>query len=151
MDDSPLARLPQELRNYVYELAVTSDKPIRVSTEILPRWQAPGLLQCCHQSRNEASGIYFGGNTFSVNANAVLNTRERMHYLLETWLLALGPTTRSLVRHIRLDDEHCTHQDEVHGRIAFFKLCMDRRGVLPAQAEISVELRFGWRVNEVGF
>jgi len=39
MDNSPLAKVPPELRNQIYELAVTQDEPIRVD------W-CP-LVDCC--------------------------------------------------------------------------------------------------------
>jgi len=59
MDTSKLLSLPPEIRNQIYHLALTQDKPLP-STVICE----PGLLATNRQTRREALPIYYSENTF---------------------------------------------------------------------------------------
>ena len=53
-----LQRLPAEIRNEIFHLALAKDKPVEMTNP----W--PGLTGTCKQLREEALSIYFGSNTF---------------------------------------------------------------------------------------
>ncbi|KAK5111965.1 hypothetical protein LTR85_011712 [Meristemomyces frigidus] len=54
--------LPPELRNAIYEYALLGPSSIEVN----PDFKIPGPLVACQQVRNEALGIYYKLNTFSI-------------------------------------------------------------------------------------
>lgn len=60
---SPLISLPAELRNEIYDLALThSDGPIDVTSDEKPN--EPALLATCVQIRTEATPIFYANNSF---------------------------------------------------------------------------------------
>jgi len=65
MDNSPLARLPSELRNRVYELALTvqMDYPIYLRDIDLHI----GLTRTCRQARNESRPMFYAFNRFEIS------------------------------------------------------------------------------------
>lgn len=65
MDDSPLANLPPELRNLIYEFTLISNTCIVLSENGVRLWRPPTLLFSCSQIREEASSIYYSRNYFS--------------------------------------------------------------------------------------
>lgn len=62
-DQSPLLKLPGELRNRIYRLALLEPQPIGLSPT---NFVEPSLLVACHQIRREAATISYGENTFRV-------------------------------------------------------------------------------------
>ncbi|TKA63277.1 hypothetical protein B0A55_10235 [Friedmanniomyces simplex] len=62
MDASPFGRIPAELRNEIFRLALTSNTPIalRPDTE-------PALLRTSRQIRGETRGVFWAGKDFVVN------------------------------------------------------------------------------------
>ncbi|KAK5137729.1 hypothetical protein LTR08_007300 [Meristemomyces frigidus] len=60
--DTPLLKLPAELLNTIYELAISNEKPIYIEDRDVAK--TPALLHTCQQTRNDASPIYYGQNTF---------------------------------------------------------------------------------------
>lgn len=93
MDHSPFARLPAELRNHIYDLALVDAGRIEVNRNLSTHWNPPPLLQACRQLRNEASPVYYGNNTFTIEHWNALKA-------LETWLRAIGPDARGFLRKI---------------------------------------------------
>lgn len=63
MTDSPLMKLPPELRNRIYRYTVVGDSKIFVTHNGL---REPELLHVCTQIRTEALGIFYSENVFSV-------------------------------------------------------------------------------------
>lgn len=61
--DSPLFRLPGELRNKIYEYALTNDQPVLVNSE---GFEVPTLLSTCHAIRSEAMSLFYLHNTFDI-------------------------------------------------------------------------------------
>ena len=95
--DSPLFKLPPELREKIYEYAIVDSGPTRVfcrdeHTEAYGlgpdykdyRWQAPPLLQSCRLVRLEASPAYYSKNRFYI-----VDGNGWFHWLL-TWLRCIG-------------------------------------------------------------
>lgn len=60
MDDSPLSRLPAELTNRIYEMALTFDSPLLLN-EIR---KANGITCACRQARSETRLIFWASNSF---------------------------------------------------------------------------------------
>lgn len=115
MDQSPLSRLPAELRYQIWEYALLSDTEVLVSDTRYKRWRSPALLRCCRELRTEASGLYYTGNTFVfkgcdigcslvVSFGRELGCTEHVEIPLASWLLLLDASSRALVRSIHLAD-----------------------------------------------
>ncbi|KAK3111750.1 hypothetical protein LTR53_012683, partial [Teratosphaeriaceae sp. CCFEE 6253] len=79
--DGVLFTLPPELRNAVYEYALTSpDMDIKVTKDL----RIPPLIQTSRQIRSETRGIWHGGNTFThdiqrCNADLFLAWLRHLH------------------------------------------------------------------------
>jgi len=61
---SSLFKLPPELRNEIYELALLKDQPIYISHNA--RLREPALLAINRQVRAEGLPLYYGVNTFAL-------------------------------------------------------------------------------------
>lgn len=139
MDNSPLSRLPAELRNYIYEL-VLKEYRVKVYLKVCHMetriWQPPALLRCSQQIRAEASPIYYTGNTFVIT-NQYRCSGTRAEDTLASWLRALNAPSRSLIRKIHLDDA-LYHKEDVSPRIAECKRRLEKAGLEIANAQIFV-------------
>lgn len=145
--DSPLLKLPAELRNRIYEEALTSNTSVclRPRPDCTPCWSPPALLMTCQTVRNEASPIYYAKNVFKVKELIYSDCDD----VLITWLGVLEPGTRQQIRRIYLDDKFYNHPDVIP-RIEEC-LCKLRRAELVLQKEvIFVEMRYeGERLSEL--
>ncbi|KAK0284872.1 hypothetical protein LTR35_000207 [Friedmanniomyces endolithicus] len=65
MDGSSFNRIPTEIRNEIFELALTTSGPIE-----LRRGNEPGLLQTSRQIRQETQSVFWAGNDFIINVTA---------------------------------------------------------------------------------
>lgn len=109
MDDSPLGRLPAELRNHIYELAVLHDKPIvldpnrNAAYKPRPRGSISGLLTAllytCKTIHTEALPIFYGVNTFEIRVSAG-DAQGMLKYLTPT---TTEPRNVTLLRRLRVD------------------------------------------------
>ena len=105
MDQTHLSRLPTELRNTIYTMALLSPSHIDIKINLTRpktrRWRPAPLLQTCRQIRHETLAIYYGGNDFRVDI--VGSGAERVLYyaqlerVMYRWLLAIGPAPRSFL------------------------------------------------------
>lgn len=118
--DSPLLNLPAELRNRIYELTLVKGEPVKILQILLPQQSSvrrshtartmmqmkaenkdlarePALLHTCQQVRNEATAIYYGGNTFYVRDKATLLN----------WSHAIGETKWAMLRRVQGFFEAC--------------------------------------------
>jgi hypothetical protein len=109
INDNMLLKLPAELRNRIYELALLEDGDIDTHTWCTPvdiptlaislsglRPQKfynsePSLLLTCRQIRREGLPIFYGVNTFSVG---ILGCSE--------WLRGLTAEKRDMVKRVRV-------------------------------------------------
>ncbi|KAK3714929.1 hypothetical protein LTR37_007419 [Vermiconidia calcicola] len=105
--DSRLLRLPAELRNRIYSLALVQESHIEIkyftlkpaSRRSAPKKASklgyspspPGFLQVSQEVRTEATKIYYGANAFF----------SRLQCALRVWLWAIGECQRTLLRDIR--------------------------------------------------
>lgn len=79
---SRLLALPAEMRNEIYEWALTAPQDGEI--DITADWEPPGLLATCRQIRHEALGMYFLDNTFVFN---IQNCDGSLH---TSWLSEFG-------------------------------------------------------------
>lgn len=146
MDDSPLLRLPPELRNWIYELVVVEKDAIRIentSVRALP----PGLTHTCRQLRVEASPIHYGQNIFVIHPwmgfrMAYLPGEEDTDFFqrfLKAWLVSIGSDNRLLLHRVYLDDDFY-ELSEVDERITRCTAALRREGIAIDSAVIFVEL-----------
>ncbi|KAK3704634.1 hypothetical protein LTR37_013733 [Vermiconidia calcicola] len=63
LQQSPILRLPGEVRNTIYRLCLTGSTPVDVERPMLVR---TALLRVCKQIRAEGEGIFYGENSFRV-------------------------------------------------------------------------------------
>ena len=119
MESSPLARLPPELRNTIYEMVVLEEDPIDIEADQTTlAFPIPGLLRTCSQLCAEASSIFYGRNIFVVS-NPEFSYVNETECILHEWLRMLGGTNRALLREVRLhSDYHPVHPNRVSSRIA---------------------------------
>lgn len=108
MEPSPpsrsiLLQLPGELRNHIYELALSDDMHTCIhdmlhECALKSKARIPSLLQVNRQIRTEAASLWFTGATFQYH---------NMHQV-ERWLKALGEDHRGQIRTIRRRLPHCS-------------------------------------------
>lgn len=121
MDDSPLPRLPAELRNRIYELVLV-EGTVEVFRHIRKIWKSPALLHTSRQIRAEASSIYFGGNSFLITGF--------LHHdrYLSSWLRVLPAPSRAAIQRVYSEDR-VRHADEVALRIEALRRLVQAEGV----------------------
>jgi hypothetical protein len=68
--NSPLLKLPGEIRNNIYRLVLVSSKTVPVKPSLC---RQRSLLQTCYQLRDEASKIYYSENTFSISSQRCID------------------------------------------------------------------------------
>lgn len=137
MDNSPLARLPAELRNDIYELSLTSGTGIVVVWRSEVRqWHPPPLLLTCRQIRREASSTYYAGSIFLFTCHEAPWT-GKINGALVNWLRALPSPALSCIRRVRLGDFH-HYPDEIAQEIKMYKELLKQEAVEMPSAEIFV-------------
>ena len=105
---SPLLRLPAELRNRIYqEILSEIEQPIRLTTTR----QSPSVLSVCHQICEEGSGLFYSTATFQFTDPSICLR----------FLENLSHEHRKLVQEIRYDcSETCS--DPTSWKRAFLDL-----------------------------
>lgn len=100
MDNSPLLRLPPELRNHIYDLVFAEGGTINIDAPHYPQEiQVPTLLHTCRQLRAEASSVYYSTHIFV----ARVSRRHGLSPALKDWLRKIGVEGRALIRAIHLE------------------------------------------------
>lgn len=105
MQRSPFLKLPAELRNTIYELALLPNMPISVERDSKPK--IPAILRTCHQTRREAGPIYFS----SVRGLLYFYTTGDIYAgsfgtpAIIAWLHNIGTDQSALIKRLEL---HCT-------------------------------------------
>ncbi|KAK4503187.1 hypothetical protein PRZ48_006615 [Zasmidium cellare] len=116
---SRLMRLPQELRDYIYELAVVEEKPIEV-VELVPAYESlvpcnysrrrlshalhePALAQVSTQLRREVLSTFYGQNTFTVTVKKINSVYSQgVECLAMRWLQHLSPENKKSLRKVAI-------------------------------------------------
>ena len=130
MDDSPLGRLPAELRNQIYGLVMYESIPIHVGLKnakrakdalSVHRWgrkimRGLALVLTCRQIYQESSSLYFAINTFEFSNTAALRAfvkrfgEEKVHALRDLTIERFAVTTVPLqgaFKAMRLPESIC--------------------------------------------
>lgn len=96
---SPLFRLPPELRNTIYEMALTEASVLELKPlfKRTPAATQPPRLRACRATRAEALPI-FHSKIDSVAAIHSVGDEKRLQH----WLTAIGPHNRVHLRHVLL-------------------------------------------------
>ena len=99
MAQSPLVTSPAEVRNTIYELALTETEPIELTKRGLHKLQPP-LTRVCRQVRSECSSLIFANDFTTTVADCDIT-------LLTRFVASLSPAQASLIKSLRIT---CTGQ-----------------------------------------
>lgn len=131
MDDSPLGRLPPELRNTIYELALTQKVPLSIGHQKPRRERAKqpvALLQTCRQIHAECAQILYARNEFEFTLDTGLNSSgdaaQSVFGEYENFCQGIGPTSAAFIDTVtfRCGNWRFVHMDTLCGA---FKRLMD--------------------------
>lgn len=89
-------RLPPEVRNAIFGLALVNDEPLDVEQPF------PGITGTCKQLRSESLPVYLGNNNF------VVSVPNRNFHSIMLWLRiieGLPPETKALIRSLTVNCE----------------------------------------------
>lgn len=134
MEHSPFSRLPQELRNEIYHLALIEEDTVQINTELHRVWKAPPLLHTCRQIRTEALPIYFGNNAFASAAPFSVPPLQ-----LQAWCTMIGKEARPFIHTIRLELCSacvCWSIEEARKDSAIWKSVLKNHGAEVPQAKL---------------
>lgn len=97
----PLFRLPAELRNHIYELALTRDHLSQIyhiggdPKNLYSAGRQPALTHTCRAIRTEVLPIFYSGNSFVVGIKILEHAKHAFN-----WLMAMGRTNRERLRQV---------------------------------------------------
>lgn len=107
---SPLLRLPGEIRNQIYENLVVFSQPVHIYRNDEADQQPPGpnldvqllsLFLTCRQVHAEASAIFYSQNTFILPPNSSIAPHQIQANFLFRWFLdRIGPRNAAALRHL---------------------------------------------------
>lgn len=108
MDNSPLARLPKELRDELYAYALYFEEGITLNVAGQKPWlRSPkpsehplALTQVCKRAREECHSIFYSANIFRLKP---FPGDARNSEMIETWLEQIGSTNRSALRQVDVE------------------------------------------------
>ncbi|KAI6824033.1 hypothetical protein KC332_g5171 [Hortaea werneckii] len=138
--NSPLLRLPPELRDRILEYALQDRWPVEIPCRDDPKahkkkgikpYKPPALLSVSRQLRTEGRPIYYSGNIFDLSSDT-----------LKAWLLAMPLQQRKLINAIR-----CTPSLRIH----WWESDLSTAVQVIGQLEKDVGLTKGCIWAEVGF
>lgn len=131
MEHSPLGKLPPELRNNIYDLALPQEREITlVRTCKDDPWQPPALLQVCRQLRSEASSMFYSSVGFKVFYWSHL----------AVMLANLRAQDRSLISRIYLFGKYVEDEDEASKEASRFRRMLRAKGAAMDKAKVFVEV-----------
>lgn len=104
MDASPLASLPAELRNEIYELVLLEQSEVIITADNnkqrSPDSVHPALTKVCKQIRTECHGTYFAVNDFRIKAPSY--TSYPLQFLNQ-WLDHIGTANAQHLQTVIVD------------------------------------------------
>lgn len=122
MDDSPLSTLAPELRNYIYELVLTRERPFRIFSngrsaqlDLCDAKTHPlALTATCKRIHAECTSMFFAANTFTIclphvsrffDVSISGTITPRVYNMVHLWVFqrAIGKDSASALRHLVLD------------------------------------------------
>jgi hypothetical protein len=126
--DSPLLRLPAELRNYIYELSTVPSSGVHILGPP-PEWVTsevgiqPSITRTCSQIRREALPIFYSSTVFHIIPD------DTGYPYPDRFLLAIGRANCAMMKHILYSVES--------------GLMLDSRAQIAACAEVELKRFFG--------
>ncbi|KAK5124311.1 hypothetical protein LTR85_002014 [Meristemomyces frigidus] len=113
MDNSPLARLPPELRNDIYELALTHDRPYIIPTEQRRRsgLSGRGLMRTCRTVRAETTLLFYASNDFVFKCDSYYSLGPKSHKCVKEFQAfagTIGEANAAALRSVSFSDESIT-------------------------------------------
>lgn len=145
MDESPLAKLPPELRNRIYELALRQENPVRLHWTIWPEEKVHhmdatrstptilALTKTCRQIRQESNKLFYAVNRFIVDCRRM----ELCSTLMDVLVQQLGKDNVVLAESIVLD----TYPTHSHMLPRFFRWCDELNQWLKGVGPMPLKLR----------
>ncbi|KAF2483058.1 hypothetical protein BDY17DRAFT_323822 [Neohortaea acidophila] len=124
LQHSPLAKLPPELRNLIFEYAVTQLAPIfvedkdyhnpdrRISLRATPRCRPTALTQTCKQIRDEAEPLLYACNDFVIRLPRLPTSNDqppgaraakRLKHTMLNFVYSLHPANSPFLRYLRIE------------------------------------------------
>ena len=154
MDDSPLGKLPPELRNRIYTFAMSEGKTITFAPQsanmkqtmlkpIAPEHQPPqglSLAATCRQMRQECSALFYASNDF-----AIIHDVET----LKSFTKVIGRNNTRALRSVtvkmfaNIDARLLNSRKAIHGTrlvLRTFGLLANRYGWRCAKIQVKVDL-----------
>lgn len=114
MDDSPLGRLAPELRNRIYDFALTSDEPYIIDADRIPlrQYTAPkqlnplGLTSTCKAVYAESIQLFYASNAFVFRQRAC-----HVPDFLTDFCNTIGKTNTAALKSVIMDAGRFTRWD----------------------------------------
>jgi len=138
----PFLRLPAELRNRIYNevLLETEAIPIKLAVGFMSyrSWKPPGILRTCRTIRSEAAPIYYGSNTFKLDAIEYMygvKKQRKAVKRLQPWFKGLGNLQRNMLRTVYLGGLRYKDVEDAKKRVRTFKRFLKGFGVRLANAD----------------
>jgi hypothetical protein len=133
MDNSPLKGLPAEIRNNIYELALTQDGPVMLGKEDSSwswrrisdtKTQPLALTKTCKAIHSECTQLFYSINTFILRVGANIS-QYGLRLMVHRFRMGIGAANFSALRDVKVDFGEFSYQ----GRNGLF--LMDLQHFLP--------------------
>ncbi|KAK5122089.1 hypothetical protein LTR85_004335 [Meristemomyces frigidus] len=108
MEASPLKRVPAELRNRIYELALHKPEGIIVRSYVPKMWArryvSIGLTMTCRELRRDATSMFYATNIFSIVADFFEHNDGPLDLAyVEYWRRTIGPSNAGSLERLHLE------------------------------------------------
>lgn len=114
MDESPLAKLPPELRNLIYEYALTADRPYSISVRsasLVPKSHRDrgvlSLTHTCKTIRTESTPLFYALNEFVYRSSDAFRYEGWLFPQLLDFRRAIGEVNALAIRTVTIDCGCC--------------------------------------------
>ncbi|KAK5124198.1 hypothetical protein LTR85_001901 [Meristemomyces frigidus] len=155
MDKSSFGKLAPELRNRIYELALSSADPFhlymsrthsRLQQQPKTAQRYPlALAATCRAIRAEATALFYGSNTFIFRACPMLSDSD--HQLLQDFRSQIGEANATALRTVVFDAGWCTNIITLRCLLSNLQIASARDAT---RCRIKVKARFLCGIDVVG-
>ncbi|KAK5704759.1 hypothetical protein LTR17_021624 [Elasticomyces elasticus] len=144
MDSSPLARLPRELRDTIYEQVLRHEYPLRLSRMEKGWWNrngdivnSLGILRVCKQLYAEAALSLYSTNEFDL-----CMSYSKKRSVFSEFLVNIGTTNARALRHVTLSNEYTSFGNELDPPIRWAVEWVAREKLEEGMLNPKCEVRF---------
>lgn len=92
-----LQKLPPELRNNIYELALADDKDVSITVD-----KQPGLAETCRQLRRECAGLHYSVNKFRATTGRGIDESNGLVFIKD-WLERIGHDSAAHIKCLTIE------------------------------------------------